>query len=240
MPIVATTEKKLNAAPSNENWTSITGGLGVAAMASSSAAATPGIDRETLHPRCRIRVKNTADCLAARALEQSGSDRRPVQHRIAHRPGFDHQIQDVGGLGQSVRRAEPAEQALRAAIRPEHVPGPIHQHGRERLMLREHRGHRDLHALELRRVEPSDRIQGGVAGSQQDCVALAKWNLERLGKADDHLAARLRAACLDEADVPGRRRGRQRQIELALATKAWRVPLDPFLEPRAWSRAGTG
>jgi hypothetical protein len=64
-------------------------------------------------------------------------------------------------------------------------------------------------------VERRLRVGGCVAGRQEQLVALAERQAKRLGEPDDHLAARHRAAALDEAEVPLRRSGQQGQLKLA-------------------------
>jgi hypothetical protein len=46
-------------------------------------------------------------------------------------------------------------------------------------------------------------------------VPLAQRDVETLGQMEEHLAARLRAPRLDEAEVPGRDRRSRGQLELA-------------------------
>ena len=54
-----------------------------------------------------------------------------------------------------------------------------------------------------------------VASCLEQPVALAQRHLEGLGEREQRLAAWLRAAGLDEADMPARKTGPHRQIELA-------------------------
>ena len=69
------------------------------------------------------------------------------------------------------------------------------------------------------------------AGGQQQRVAVAQRDLERVGEMQQHLPARSGTACLDEAQVARGDRGVERELELA--------ELAP-LAPRAQDRAGAG
>ena len=84
-----------------------------------------------------------------------------------------------------------------------------------------HRGHVGV-------VERALAVDGRVAGGEQQVVALTQRDLELLGQVQDHLAAGLRAAGLDEADVPGRDAGVEREVELAAPP-----PLAPVAQQRA-------
>ena len=81
-------------------------------------------------------------------------------------------------------------------------------------------------------VEPGLAIERRVARGQQHLVALAQRNVERARERQHHLAARVRAPALHEADVPGRdaRLGREREL-------AHPALSPPVLEQRA-DRAG--
>jgi hypothetical protein len=68
------------------------------------------------------------------------------------------------------------------------------------------------HLALIERAFPED---GGEPGGQQQAVAVAQRNLEALGEVEDHLAARLRAPRLDEAEMPRRNRRSHRELELA-------------------------
>ena len=79
------------------------------------------------------------------------------------------------------------------------------QHAVERVADRRH----------LRRVDRPLRERRREARGQQQAVALAQRHVELLGEVQDHLAARVRAARLEEAQVPGRHTGLEREVELA-------------------------
>jgi hypothetical protein len=67
-----------------------------------------------------------------------------------------------------------------------------------------------------------------VAGRGEELVAAAQRHLEHAGQQQDHLAARLRAAGLEEAQVPRRDLGLEGQTELTHSP-----PLAPLLEEAA-------
>ena len=81
-------------------------------------------------------------------------------------------------------------------------------------------------------VERALRVGGRVAGREQQRVALAQRHLELLGQVQHQLAAGLRAAGLDEAEVARRDAGLERQVELAEP-----APLAPVAQQRAERRA---
>jgi hypothetical protein len=82
------------------------------------------------------------------------------------------------------------------------VPG---QHALERV----------AHGRHLRRVDRPLLVRGREAGGQQQVVAVAQRHVELVGEVQHHLAARLRTARLQEAEVAGRDAGLERQVELA-------------------------
>lgn len=63
-------------------------------------------------------------------------------------------------------------------------------------------------------------VYGRVAGGQQQMVALAQGEVKLLGEAEDRLPARLGAAVLYEAQVPGRDPRLQGELELTQAPVA--------------------
>ncbi|HYH82483.1 MAG TPA: hypothetical protein VEX86_22010 [Longimicrobium sp.] len=58
------------------------------------------------------------------------------------------------------------------------------------------------HLRQLRRVEIRFGVFGGVAGGQEQRVALAQRHLQRPGEPRNHVAARLRLPRLHVAEVP--------------------------------------
>jgi hypothetical protein len=76
---------------------------------------------------------------------------------------------------------------------------------------------RRTHLGHDRRVERCLAIDGGKAGRFEQSVTLSQRDLEVLGERQHHLAARLRAPRLDEAQVSRRDACFDGEIELAHA-----------------------
>ena len=74
-----------------------------------------------------------------------------------------------------------------------------------------------MHRCHLGFLERSLGVQRGVTGGEQQPVALAERDLEVLGQAQNHLAARPRSAGLEEAHVARGHVGLERKLELAEA-----------------------
>lgn len=75
----------------------------------------------------------------------------------------------------------------------------------------------------------------GVARAEQQSILLAERNLQPLEDPEQHLAARLRAAGLDEAQVAGRDPSVESQLELgnppSLAPLTQQRPRSPVTSP---------
>ena len=97
-------------------------------------------------------------------------------------------------------------------------------------MACQHLADRRAHGLEPRGIQRGLTIDRGVAGRQQEVVALARRHLELLGEVEDHVAARLGPSGLHEAEVPGRDLGLKGEGELAQPTP--RAPLAQQLADR--------
>jgi hypothetical protein len=69
--------------------------------------------------------------------------------------------------------------------------------------------------VQFRCIETSLTIQRRVTGCEQQCVALAQWNLKGLGETEDHLAARMRAPSLNATQVTGGDLRIERKVQLA-------------------------
>jgi hypothetical protein len=70
------------------------------------------------------------------------------------------------------------------------------------------------HRLELGVLEGALGEGRGVARGEQQSILLAERNLQSLEDPEQHLAARLRAAGLDEAQMAGRDPSLESQLEL--------------------------
>ena len=197
------------------NCTSSTGTDGVAGGCPDSSAATSGRSRSSCTSRA-VAWSKTPPTASRRARSSSaGHHGVPVAHRTAHRAGLDHHPQHVRRLGQRLGRVEAAEEPRRAAVGPQHRPAAVHHHRRERLVLGEHRGQRDVHAVQLVAAQRCHRVRRREARGEQHPVALPQRYVEGQGQPQHHLPAGPGAAGLDEADVARRRLGRGREVELA-------------------------
>jgi len=78
-----------------------------------------------------------------------------------------------------------------------------------------HLAQRGAHALQFRLVKSVLGVGGCVAAGQQQRVALAQRDVQLLGQPEDHLRRRAGAPGLDEAQVPRRDVGLDRQVKLA-------------------------
>ena len=70
--------------------------------------------------------------------------------------------------------------------------------------------------LELRRTERPVAVQRGVPGADEQRIAFPERDVEHAGQQLHHLAARLRAAGFEEAQMTRRDAGLGRQRQLAL------------------------
>jgi hypothetical protein len=95
------------------------------------------------------------------------------------------------------------------------VPPAVDHHGRVRLVALEHAVERCADRRHLRLVDRPLGVGGREPGGQQQLVAVAQRDVELLGEVQDHLAARPRAAGLQEAEVAGGHAGLEREVELA-------------------------
>src|SRR6266478_2967810 len=88
---------------------------------------------------------------------------------------------------------------------------------RERLMLTQHPLEGAGYALHFRGVPGALRIDRGIARCQQQCVAVAQGDVERLGNCRQGLTTGNAAPAFDKTDLLLRYPGIERQIELASA-----------------------
>ena len=97
----------------------------------------------------------------------------------------------------------------------EEVPGLVDDHRRVRLVPAQQPAQRRPDRLQLRVLQRAPPVRGGEAAGQQQRVPVPQRDLEVLAEPQDHLAGRPGAPGLDEAQVPGRDLGPQRELELA-------------------------
>ena len=79
---------------------------------------------------------------------------------------------------------------------------PVEHHRGKRLLLAKHEAEGLLHLRHLGRVQPGLAVDRRIAGRGEEIVAATQGHLEYAGQQQDHLAAWLRAAGLEKAQVP--------------------------------------
>ena len=94
---------------------------------------------------------------------------------------------------------------------------------RARLVAAQHQLDDVARGSQRRIAERPRRVHRREAGGGEQAVALAQRHVEAVRQAQDHLAARRRAAGLEAAEVARRHVGLERQLELAEA--AARAPV---------------
>jgi len=137
--------------------------------------------------------------------------------REAH--GVDRPLQQIGGHVVIKLRQR--------GIAGDDTPVPVERESGVGLLPLEHQidgGARGGQRRILERTLGKDR---GVACSHQQHIALAHRNVELLGKVQQHVAARLRSAGLDEAQMPGRNTGIAGEVELAEAAALAPLAYEP-------------
>jgi len=123
---------------------------------------------------------------------------------------------------------------LRALVAHQEVPVAVHHQGREGLLLAQGEVERALDVGHLGRVERGLPVHRRVTRGREQVVAPPGRHVEGAGQQQHHLAARLRAAGLDEGQVTGGDLRVDRQAQLAEPP-----PLPPLLDEPA-DRAGPG
>ncbi len=139
-------------------------------------------------------------------VEVDDPRRHPL--RVQQHPGH------VDGRGEQLRR-HAGGQRTEAVVGRDEIAVPVDDHRRVRLVPLQD-------ALQGRADRPEPgvaevrlRIGRRVPRRQQQGVALPERNLQRLGQAHHHGAARDGAPAFDEANVPLRGSGPQREFQLA-------------------------
>ena len=146
----------------------------------------------TFSSKLRIRGAIPSGCNVARSAFAGGSSSAGAIPRAAARSRHSRARGSSAGRARAPGRARAHPGSARAP------------RGRAHLVAVER-------ALAVRRRE---------AGRQQESIALSERDLESLGEVEHHLPARTGSPCLDEAQVPRRDGGSQRQLELAqIATR---------------------
>ena len=107
-----------------------------------------------------------------------------------------------------------------AVVRSQDVVATVHDERRVRLARLEDARDGVSYLRHRGRVERRLAIDRGEAGGLEQRVPIAERDVERLGERQHHLAARARAAGLDEAQVAARDAGLERERELTLAARS--------------------
>lgn len=110
-----------------------------------------------------------------------------VEHPLRHAVRVQREPAHVHRRAQQFRRAVLGEQAEgRVGVDQDAVPG--HDDRRVRQVPAQHGAQRRPHRLEARCVQAGFVERGGVSGREQQCIALAQRQPERLGEPDHHRA----------------------------------------------------
>ena len=168
---------------------------------------------------------------AAEPLEDVGAPLAEVDDPRRHPLGVQAQPQRVHRRLEQVLGGAAGEQ-LQRPVAGDQAPVAVDDEGGVGVVAGEHPVDRLAHRAHLGVGEVVLGVGGGVAGGEQQRVSLPQRDLELLGEPGEHLGARLRAAGLDEAQMPRRDPGLERQVELAEAPA-----LAPVAQHRADGRA---
>ena len=176
--------------------------------------------------RAQLRILRDAD-LAPQPPQDVGAPLRQVGDPRRHALGMQAQAQRVDGRLQQVRGGAGRDQPD-AGVAVDELPAAIDRDRRRGLVGGEQATDDLADLAHLGILERRLGIGGRVAGGQQQLVALPQRHVEMLGELDHHVAARLGAAGLDEAEMARGDLGLQRQLHLAET---------PLVAPAAQQRA---
>ena len=110
---------------------------------------------------------------------------------------------------------------LQRSVVGEHdVPPAVEHDAGIRVVRAQQSLERRPHVLRGRVVDRGLVVTRGVAGGEQQRVALAQRHVEVTGEGEQQLGARARAPGLDEAQMLGRHAGFEREIHLAAPAPA--------------------
>ena len=150
----------------------------------------------------------------AQALEQVGAPLGEVDDPRRHPLGVQRHAHDVDRRLQQLGGHALGEQRDRA-VGGDHLPPAIDHRRRVGLVAAQHELERLAHGSHVGIVERPLAVERGVAGGEQQLVAVAQRDLELLGEPHDHLGARARAPALDEAHMAGGDAGVEGEVHLA-------------------------
>ena len=163
--------------------------------------------------RAQLRVPRRVH-LALQPVEEQATDLAQVHQPSREPVRVQREPEHVRPRPQQVLRHALHEHG-HAPVPGQHVPASVDDHRRVGLVRGQHDLDRGPHGRHVIVVEAALPVGGGVPGCQQQGVALAQWDVEGGGQAQDHLPARARPARLHAGQVPcGGVRG-EREIELA-------------------------
>src|SRR5437879_6187421 len=148
------------------------------------------------------------------SLNDSCCDALPVFDKWTQPVRVKYETDSIA-RGYRIAPRKESKKALCTRINLQHVPISVHDKHGIGLKLRHEKLHRVARRACVLSVDTAVRIKRCVARSNQQSIAFAQWNLQSLGKTQDHLPARLGATRLDAAQMTSRDICIKRQVQLA-------------------------
>jgi hypothetical protein len=165
--------------------------------------------------RAQLRVAGQLH-LAREALEQVRPPLAQVGDARGHPLRMQGDAQHVGRRGQQVL-GHAGGQQRDAGVAGQQLPVAVDDDRGVRLDPGQHLLDRLAHRFHVGVLQGALLVDGGVAGGQQQLVALAQRDLQLLGQGQQHLRAGARAAGLHEAEVPRGHPHLEGEVHLAQA-----------------------
>jgi hypothetical protein len=137
-----------------------------------------------------------------------------VDHPRRHAARVQRDPVGVDRRHQQLRRHALGQHGERR-VRGHQVAHPVDDDRRVRQVPGQHVVERGAHRGQRRVVPCGARVGGGEAGGEQQVVALAQRQLQRLGQPHHHRPPRRGPPALHEADVPLGRAGAHGELQLA-------------------------
>ncbi|SAK57757.1 hypothetical protein AWB75_02263 [Caballeronia catudaia] len=163
-------------------------------------------------------IDHMAHGFAIHTLQQASCDRVPIGHEWTQAFRIEHQMQHVARTFARGHVDETAEEAGRCVVGHQHVPVPVHHDRRKRVVLANNPLQRANDPMHFLRVPRRLGIHGCVARGEQQRIALAQRDIERLRERQERVTARHAAPAFDEADLALRNARFEGEIELTHAT----------------------
>jgi hypothetical protein len=178
-----------------------------------------GIGQQLLEQADRLGIARAAQEVAMQPLDERGRGRLPVDDIGPHAARVTEEAHGIGRpqRGRLGGIEKEADQPLRALVGEQDIPAAVHHESGVRLLLAQHEVQRPPDLRHLGRVEGPLAIHGGEACGEEQLVAGPRRNFEDARQQQEHLAARLRAARLDEGKMSRRHLGLDGEGELAHA-----------------------